>query len=250
MDKDLINKQRFLLKTTVRKDLDLSLSDQNKGVPMPELEKMVKDSDTIIPLMTTEDFSDLANISVLDALLKRETKRKYSSKEPMSFKELSFLLYFTQGVRLKQKDRVLRTVPSAGNRHPFDTYIAVFNVEGLEKAIYRYLPLSHSLVLHKKVDDLEDKLNNGCNKQVFVSRGAVTFIWVAVPYRSEWRYMSFAPKSIIQDSGHLCQNLYIACEGIGYGTCAIGAYDQELMDDLLGLDGEDEFTIYIAPVGK
>ncbi|MEI6305337.1 MAG: nitroreductase family protein, partial [Deltaproteobacteria bacterium] len=50
--------------------------------------------------------------------------------------------------------------------------------------------------------------------------------------------------------GHVCQNLYLACEAIGAGTCAIAAYNQTLADDLLGVDGTDEFTIYIAPVGK
>ena len=57
-------------------------------------------------------------------------------------------------------------------------------------------------------------------------------------------------KVIAQDSGHLCQNLYLACEAIGAGTCAIGAYDQDKIDPVLGVDGEDEFTIYVAPVGK
>jgi nitroreductase len=52
------------------------------------------------------------------------------------------------------------------------------------------------------------------------------------------------------DAGHVCQNLYLACAAIGAGTCAIGAYHQEKMDALLGVDGVDEFTIYLAPVGK
>jgi nitroreductase len=52
------------------------------------------------------------------------------------------------------------------------------------------------------------------------------------------------------DAGHVCQNLYLACETIDAGTCAIGAYHQELMDRLIGVDGTDEFTIYLAPVGR
>jgi hypothetical protein len=44
--------------------------------------------------------------------------------------------------------------------------------------------------------------------------------------------------------------MYLACEAIGAGTCAIAAYHQALMDELLGVDGKDEFTIYLAPVGK
>lgn len=59
-----------------------------------------------------------------------------------------------------------------------------------------------------------------------------------------------AHKVIALDAGHVCQNLYLACEAIDAGTCAIAAYDQEELDELLGLDGEEEFSIYLAPVGK
>ncbi|MCG8566330.1 MAG: hypothetical protein MI747_14730 [Desulfobacterales bacterium] len=30
----------------------------------------------------------------------------------------------------------------------------------------------------------------------------------------------------------------------------MAAYDQEELDEFLGLDGEDEFALYLAPVGK
>jgi hypothetical protein len=33
-------------------------------------------------------------------------------------------------------------------------------------------------------------------------------------------------------------------------VCAIAAYHQELMDELLKVDGENEFTLYLAAVGK
>ncbi|GAH70064.1 unnamed protein product, partial [marine sediment metagenome] len=36
----------------------------------------------------------------------------------------------------------------------------------------------------------------------------------------------------------------------GAGTCAIAAYDQEFADSVLGIDGVEEFIIYMAPVGK
>jgi len=50
--------------------------------------------------------------------------------------------------------------------------------------------------------------------------------------------------------GHIGQNLYLACEALGLGTCTIGAYDQQAMDALLGLDGDTEFVVYLAPVGR
>jgi SagB-type dehydrogenase family enzyme len=66
----------------------------------------------------------------------------------------------------------------------------------------------------------------------------------------EWRYGLASYKVIALDAGHVCQNLYLACEAIRCGTCAIGAYDQKRMDELLALDGVDEFVTYIAPVGR
>ena len=65
----------------------------------------------------------------------------------------------------------------------------------------------------------------------------------------EWRYDIAAHKVIAIDVGHVCQNLYLACEAIESGTCAMAAYDQKKMDALLRIDGQDEFTIYLASVG-
>lgn len=57
-------------------------------------------------------------------------------------------------------------------------------------------------------------------------------------------------KVIVLDGGHVGQNLYLSCEVIGAGTCAIADYDLDYMGDFLRIDGKEEFTIYIAPVGK
>jgi hypothetical protein len=43
---------------------------------------------------------------------------------------------------------------------------------------------------------------------------------------------------------------YLASESIRYGCYAIGAYNQEKMDKILDVDGMDEFTIYISPIGR
>jgi SagB-type dehydrogenase family enzyme len=66
----------------------------------------------------------------------------------------------------------------------------------------------------------------------------------------EWRYDIAAPKLIALDAGHICQNLYLAAESINAGVCAIAAYDQDKMDELLQIDGENELTVYLAAVGK
>ena len=84
----------------------------------------------------------------------------------------------------------------------------------------------------------------------FLARAAAVFVWTALPARTEWRYGPASVKVIALDAGHVCQNLYLACEAVGAGTCAVAAYHQQLMDRLVQVDGEEEFVIYLAPVGK
>jgi SagB-type dehydrogenase family enzyme len=177
----------------------------------------------------------------------RESRRKFSD-EPLTLSELSFLLWATQGVRKVGRKASLRIVPSGGARHPFETYLFVSRAEGLEQGLYRYLPFDHALVKVAEMQDFDAELDRVMLKHQF--GGAVTFVWTAIPYRSEWKYSFEASRLCLLDAGHLCQNLYLACEALGCGTCAVGAYDQEGLDAMLGVDGEDEFTVYAAPVGK
>ena len=83
-----------------------------------------------------------------------------------------------------------------------------------------------------------------------LKKGAVTFIWVAASDRMTWRYCERGYRYILLDAGHVCQNLYLSAESIGCGVCAVGAYDDDIINKLLGLDGRSEFVIYIAAAGK
>jgi len=250
MDRERLERNRYFLKTTIRDQIDISDNDQNKGIPMPEIQKPVKDGQQVFDLVPVKDLEELSAISLTAAIGERRTRRKFDPDHAMSLAELSYLLWATQGVRKNAGTSVFRTVPSAGNRHAFESYLAVFNVEGLEPGIYRYLPLDHRLVLERKVENLREMVNTASKGQIFVGGGSVAFIWAAVPYRMEWRYTLAAHKSILLDAGHICQNLYLASEALGYGTCAIGNYSQELADELIGVDGKEEFVVYMAPVGK
>jgi SagB-type dehydrogenase family enzyme len=122
-------------------------------------------------------------------------------------------------------------------------------VDGLQPGLYRYLPLENKLCFLYSDVELAKRVHKACYDQ-YAKDSAVTFVWTAIPYRSEWRYGIVSSKIIAQDSGHMCQNLYLACEAIGAGMCAIGAYDQEKMDQVLRVDGKEEFAIYVATVGK
>lgn len=144
----------------------------------------------------------------------------------------------------------LRAVPSAGARHALETYLAIERIESLPSGLYRYLPLDDQLAQLAIRPQIGRSAAAACLGQDFISTAAVTFFWTVIPARMEWRYDMAAHKVIAIDVGHVCQNLYLACQSVGAGTCAIAAYDQSACDHLLGVDGTEEFTIYLAPVGK
>ncbi|MCX7913027.1 MAG: SagB/ThcOx family dehydrogenase [Thermodesulfovibrionales bacterium] len=248
--KDLFRQFRFFLKDTIRQKIDFSMTDQNKGLPPPPVEKPYPTDSTFIDLPKREDWVTISNISLVEAIKNRKSHRHYKDT-PLSLEELSFLLWATQGIRLITKNGIaFRTVPSAGCRHSFETYLCVLNVEELKRGLYRYLPLEHKLLLLSLNDNISREIIEATFNQTFTGRGAVTFIWTTIPYRMEWRYHLASHKVIAIDVGHVCQNLYLACSVVSCGACAVGAYHQEMVDKLIGVDGENEFTIYLAAVGK
>jgi SagB-type dehydrogenase family enzyme len=247
MDEEL-RRYRYFLKDSIRKTIDFSQTDQSRGVPAPPLEKPYPPGSKRIELLTG-DWDEIFPMDLSNAIQNRKSRRNYLDK-PLTLLELSFLLWATQGVRQNFIKYVFRTVPSAGCRHALETYLAIFQVEGVEPGVYRYLPLTHELLLEFKEDHLREKMIKAAFGQSFAGQSAVTFVWTCIPYRMEWRYGLDSHKVIAMDAGHVGQNLYLACEAMGAGTCTIGAYDQEYFDGLLRLEGEDEFVIYAAPVGK
>jgi len=244
-----LDAHRALMKSNFP-ELQRMASDQKLGRPQPPLEKPAPDGAEVVQLppvdpvvLTERDFY---------TCLKRRRSRRRWADGTLSIAELSFLLWATQGVQrvFGRNYSTFRLVPSGGARHPFETYLAANRVEGLTEGLYRYLPLTHALCLIREATGMAQPLTDASLGQAFVGDAPVVFIWSCLPYRGEWRYIVAAHKIMLIDAGHLCQNLYLACEAIGCGTCAIAAYNQHLIDAFAGVDGGDEFVVYLAPVGR
>lgn len=240
---------RKVIKADLWEQWDTLERDQEKNIPRPPAQKPYPAEAIMIDLVPPEDLT-VGQMPLIEAIQRRRSRRQYTP-DPLTLEELSFLLWATQGVSryIRDGQTILRTVPSAGARHPFETYLLINRVDGLTPGLYRYLSVEHQLCCMSTDDTLTKRVHEASNEQ-YVLDSAVVFIWTAIPYRTEWRYSLLAHKMIAQDSGHVCQNLYLACESIGAGTCALGAYNQDKMDAVLGVDGDEEFTFYMAPVGR
>jgi len=238
--------KEFMQKT---KPQALGQSLQQQGMPQPPLEIGYDPSIELIPLPSEETISAYP-IDLRKAIDQRRTLRRYSD-ESLTLNELTFLLWTTQGVKAVTKRPVtFRTVPSAGARHAFETYVLVNSVLGLTPGLYRYIALEHALLPIKTDINIAQQLSDACLQQKQVTDSAATIIWVADMTRMYWRYGERGYRYIHLDAGHVCQNLYLAAEAIHCGVCAIAAFDDDQLNTVLNLDGEQHFVVYLGTVGK
>lgn len=224
-------------------------SDQERKLLQPPLVKAPMTPEPHIPLPRNFDHLPMEK-SLLETLRDRHSARVYT-QEDLTLEQLSFLLWATQGIKqLRGKSyATLRTVPSGGARHEFETYLLISHVSGLQPGAYHYLPMEHALELLHPVEDLSSAVADTLCGQVWAAKASVIFYWAIVPYRAEWRYGIYAHRPALLDAGHVGQNLYLACTGLGLGTCGIAAFSHEACCQLFGLDGEEEYVVYTAPVG-
>ena len=183
-----------------------------------------------------------------DVLRTRRSVRAYT-RDPMSLEELSQILWATQGITASNGDHRLRAAPSAGALYPVETYLLINRVDGLEPGLYHYDVETHQLDI-LKLGDFSREVRTGALNQQIAERASVVFIWSAIFQRSKWKYLQRAYRYIFLDAAHIAQNLALAVEGLGLGSCQIGALFDDYLNELLGFDITEESVIYMSSVGK
>lgn len=250
LQKKLIQEGRAFTRGYLKDDpyMEEFESDQDLHKPQPPLVKPAMGGRKIeLP----REFSSLSLKQDLVELIRDRRSTRVYTEETVTVLQLSFLLWATQGVKAirGRSYATLRTVPCGGARHEFETYLLVRKVEGLEPGAYHYLPMEHALEFLHPVNGIEDAITRSLEGQKWAEKANAVFYWSMVPYRAEWRYGIYAHRPAMIDVGHVGQNLYLACTGAGLGTCAIAAFSHEVCNQLFGLDGEEEYIVYAAPVG-
>ena len=225
-------------------------SDQTKGVKAPPFGKPIVGELTVLP-----PFDGVVNVDSYTKLLDiRRSQRKYTDK-PMSKAELAFMLWSVNGIQELRGDvATLRPSPSGGARHPFETYIAVKNVEGLEPGLYHYVPTENigekKCTIQRVGDKIsEDRISAMLADQTWAAKAPIVLFYSCIPYKAEWRYVDMAHRVALIDLGHAGQNAMLSAAALGLGSCCMAAYNQKLCDETLGFDGLDEYTVYAIAVG-
>lgn len=182
-----------------------------------------------------------------DCLALRRSRRQYQDR-PLSRDELALLVWSTQGITLASREYLFRTAPSAGALYPVETYLAIHRVEGLEPGIWHLNVPQFALELLAAGDFRHPLVEAGLS-QSFLGTAAVVFLWTGILNRARWKYRERAIRYLFLDAGHICQNLMLAATALGLGCCPVGAFFDDEVERLVGVDGHDEVALYLASVG-
>ena len=228
---------------------NLGKTDEEKKLTQPPLEQPFDSRKPQIDLPSPSEINEVS-IDLRKVIEERKSVRTYHEK-PLSLVELSWLLWCTQGVKqISERPSTIRTVPSAGARHSFETYLIINRVNGLKPGLYRFIATKHKLLVLDLDETLVDKFSAANWSSEMLSNSAVIFIWVAISDRMTYKYGNRGFRYLHLDAGHVCQNLYLASEAIECGSCAVGGFYDDTVNALLNLDGEEKFVIYMGTVGK
>ncbi len=213
---------------------------------MPERYKSYPDSIRKIALPEPEVGKD---VNIWEAFSRRRSVRDYLLDAVLPLGTLSALFWATQGITAAAGNYQFRSAPSAGALYPIETYLLVRSVEDLEQGFYHFRPLVYDLEFLQS-GDFGRSLAEAALGQRMVAEAQVVFIWTAVVARSKWKYRQRAYRYIYLDAGHIAQNLYLAGTAAGVGVCGVGAFFDDRVNSLIGVDGFEETALYLASVGR
>jgi len=182
------------------------------------------------------------------AIAARRSKRRFSG-EPIALADLGQLLWATQGLSGSVPGFELRTTASAGALYPNETYVVAQAVDGLPLGAHHYVVPDHALGMLSE-GDFSEELARACLDQHWMEDAPAVFVWAAVVARAAWKYQNRAYRYLYLDAGHLGAQLQLACEALGLTSCNIGAFLDNEVAGLLGLDGRAEVVVYVTAIGR
>ncbi len=183
-----------------------------------------------------------SKISLEEALLGRRSVRDFR-KDSLTIDQISQLLWAAQGTTAKWGGR---TAPSAGALYPLEIYLVTGEVKGLKPGLYHYDPGKHTIFL-KKNEDLRKKLTQASLYQDEILKAPVTLIITAVYERTKKKYGKRGIRYVHMEVGSVGENIYLQAESLKLGTVFIGAFDDEEVKKVMGIEEE---PLGIMPVGK
>jgi SagB-type dehydrogenase family enzyme len=183
-----------------------------------------------------------------EAIARRRSTRDYVAT-PMTREELSRLLFLTSGIATDKYGNARRTAPSSGALYPIEVYAVVHRVEGIEPGVYHYAYQEHGLERVRSGDYRAKIVEQGISQQFLGECGVVLFLTMILQ-RMRPKYQDRSYRYGLLEAGHLGENAYLAATSMGLGACGVGAFMDDAINEMLGVDGVEEAVVYMLAAGR
>jgi SagB-type dehydrogenase family enzyme len=191
-----------------------------------------------------------AGVDLCEAIRRRVSAREFRQC-PVPLGSLAQLLFHGNGIRevpvFDGYRNYRRNAPSAGNLGSVDLYPLVLRVEGVKRGVYHYHPVDHRLTEIAGGDALA-AMETVLSQPEFGQAGVIIALGSSLA-RVRAKYGIRGYRYACMDAGHVAQNLCLAAAALGLGACPAGGFDDDRLNDLLGLDGVDEAALYAVAIG-
>lgn len=196
---------------------------------------------------------------LFELLQNRRTTRQFQPYQ-ISLNELQQLLHHAYGITQRVTEPVVegelpiewgwRTVPSAGGLYPLEIYPVLINAQ-VPAGLYHYRADCNALeVLNENLDfERFEQVSNASNF-INAPEASLALIITGVFERTFIKYQERGYRFVLQESGEVLQNLSILSEALGLGSCIIGGFLDEGVNEVLGIDGVFESTLGVIYIGK
>jgi SagB-type dehydrogenase family enzyme len=216
------------------------------GQPV-ELYKAYPDRARIaLPAVRLED--DDAGLPTARAIATRRSVRTYAPT-PLTLDQLSRLLYLSGGITAGLHGNARRAAPSSGALYPVEIYPVVHRVQGVEPGVYHYNVRSHALEELRVGDFRAHVVQQGIAQEFLGTCGVVLFVTMILQ-RMRPKYQDRSYRYGLLEAGHVGENAYLAATSMGLGACGVGAFMDDAINEMLGVDGVEEAVVYMLAAGN
>jgi len=157
---------------------------------------------------------------------------------PQDLKTLASWLFLADGLAPQGNSKttsLLRTCASSGALYPYEIYVAVFAIEGLEPGLYHYSVRDFNLCKLREGHATLAAIKRGRPDLNFLKNVPAALLVSTIFWRSAWRYRQRGYRTALLDAGHLLQNLVTAANGLGIQTMPRLQVNEKTMRELIGI---------------
>src|SRR5947207_12610582 len=149
-------------------------------------------------------------------------------------------------MKIGGETQYMRAASATGALYPIELYIVSSGIPGLDAGIYHFNPLSFALVRIRE-GDYGPELAAATNRATALS--PLTIALTSLAWRNAWKYEARSYRHWFWDGGVIAANLIALSGSIGSPTRIVQGFVDQTVNELFGLQDEEETTICLSPVG-